>query len=292
MIKSMTGFGKATAEVNNKKISVEIKSLNSKQADMFVRMPSFYKEKELPVRSLINKELERGKIEFNLYVELLAEQSSVNLNKDLFKKYYTELKDVLADLNEATTNENLVSIVAKMPDVYKSEKSELDETEWVEIEKTIKQAIIALDNFRRDEGKSLLEELTLRINNIVSLLAEVEQYDEERITTVKERISNHLNEAVGEQNINKDRLEQELIFYIEKFDVTEEKTRLTTHCNYFLETLNSDISEGKKLGFISQEIGREINTLGSKANHADIQKIVVKMKDELEKIKEQALNIL
>lgn len=292
MIKSMTGFGKATAEVNNKKISVEIKSLNSKQADMFVRMPSFYKEKELPVRSLINKELERGKIEFNLYVELLAEQSSVNLNKDLFKKYYTELKDVLADLNEATSNENLVSIVAKMPDVYKSEKSELDETEWVEIEKTIKEAIIALDNFRRDEGKSLLEELTLRINNIVSLLAEVEQYDEERITTVKERISNHLNEAVGEQNINKDRLEQELIFYIEKFDVTEEKTRLTTHCNYFLETLNSDISEGKKLGFISQEIGREINTLGSKANHADIQKIVVKMKDELEKIKEQALNIL
>lgn len=292
MIKSMTGFGKATAEVNNKKISVEIKSLNSKQADMFVRMPSFYKEKELPVRSLINKELERGKIEFNLYVELLAEQSSVNLNKDLFKKYYTELKDVLADLNEATTNENLVSIVAKMPDVYKSEKSELDETEWVEIEKTIKEAIIALDNFRRDEGKSLLEELTLRINNIVSLLAEVEQYDEERITTVKERISNHLNEAVGEQNINKDRFEQELIFYIEKFDVTEEKTRLTTHCNYFLETLNSDISEGKKLGFISQEIGREINTLGSKANHADIQKIVVKMKDELEKIKEQALNIL
>ncbi|TXB64607.1 YicC family protein [Vicingus serpentipes] len=292
MIKSMTGFGKATAEVNNKKISVEIKSLNSKQADMFVRMPSFYKEKELPVRSLINKELERGKIEFNLYVELLAEQSSVNLNKDLFKKYYTELKDVLADLNEATTNENLVSIVAKMPDVYKSEKSELDETEWVEIEKTIKEAIIALDNFRRDEGKSLLEELTLRINNIVSLLAEVEQYDEERITTVKERISNHLKEAVGEQNINNDRFEQELIFYIEKFDVTEEKTRLTTHCNYFLETLNSDISEGKKLGFISQEIGREINTLGSKANHADIQKIVVKMKDELEKIKEQALNIL
>lgn len=292
MIKSMTGFGKATAEVNNKKISVEIKSLNSKQADMFVRLPSYYKEKELPIRSLINKELERGKIEFNLYVELLADQSSVNLNKDLFKKYYTELKDVLAELDEQTANENLVSIVAKMPDVYKSEKTELDENEWLEIEKTIKEAIIELDNFRRDEGNSLLEELTLRINNILSLLTEVEQYDEERINTVKERISNHLKEAVGEQNINNDRFEQELIFYIEKFDVTEEKTRLTTHCNYFLETLNSDISEGKKLGFISQEIGREINTLGSKANHADIQKIVVKMKDELEKIKEQALNIL
>jgi uncharacterized protein (TIGR00255 family) len=288
----MTGFGKATAEVNNKRINVEIKSLNSKQADMFVRMPSFYKEKELPIRSLINKELERGKIEFNLYVELLAEQSSVNLNKDLFKKYYTELKEVLEELNENNSNENLVSIVAKMPDVYKSEKSELDENEWLEIEKTIKEAIVELDNFRRDEGNSLHEELTLRINNILALLTEVEQYDEERINTVKERISNHLKEAVGEQNINNDRFEQELIFYIEKFDVTEEKTRLTTHCNYFLETLNSDISEGKKLGFISQEIGREINTLGSKANHADIQKIVVKMKDELEKIKEQALNIL
>jgi uncharacterized protein (TIGR00255 family) len=288
----MTGFGKATAEVNNKKINVEIKSLNSKQADMFVRMPSFYKEKELPIRSLINKELERGKIEFNLYVELLAEQSSVNLNKDLFKKYYIELKEVLGELNENDSNENLVSIVAKMPDVYKSEKSELDENEWLEIEKTIKEAIIELDNFRRDEGNSLHEELTLRINNILALLTEVEQYDEERINTVKERISNHLKEAVGEQNINNDRFEQELIFYIEKFDVTEEKTRLTTHCNYFLETLNSNISEGKKLGFISQEIGREVNTLGSKANHADIQKIVVKMKDELEKIKEQALNIL
>tara|TARA_R110001592_G_scaffold46637_6_gene148374 strand:+ start:791 stop:1669 length:879 start_codon:yes stop_codon:yes gene_type:complete len=292
MIKSMTGFGKATAEVNNKRINVEIKSLNSKQADMFVRLPSFYKEKELPIRSLINKELERGKIEFNLYVELLEEQSSVNLNKDLFKKYYTELKDILEELDEITTNENLVAIVAKMPDVYKSEKSELDENEWLKIEKTIKEAIIELDNFRKDEGKSLREELTLRINNIVSLLTDVEQYDEERIATVKERIGNHLKEAVGNENINNDRFEQELIFYIEKFDVTEEKTRLTTHCNYFLETLDSAISEGKKLGFISQEIGREINTLGSKANHAEIQKIVVKMKDELEKIKEQALNIL
>ena len=288
----MTGFGKATAEVNNKKISVEIKSLNSKQADMFVRMPSFYKEKELPIRSLINKELERGKIEFNLYVELLAEQSSVTLNKDLFKKYYTELSEVLEELDEPNKNENLVAIVAKMPDVYKSEKSELDEAEWLEIEKIIKEAIVALDNFRKDEGKSLLEDLTLRINNIVALLADVEQYDKERIATVKERIGNHLKEAIGDQNINNDRFEQELIFYIEKFDVTEEKTRLTTHCKYFLETLASDLSEGKKLGFISQEIGREINTLGSKANHAEIQKIVVKMKDELEKIKEQALNIL
>lgn len=288
----MTGFGKSTAEINNKKISVEIKSLNSKQADMFVRMPSFYKEKELPVRSLINKELERGKIELNLYVELLAEQTAVNLNKDLFKKYYNELKDVLIELNENSNNDNLVAIVSKMPDVFKSEKSELEESEWQEIEDVILKAIKELDEFRKDEGKSLEIELTQRIKNIVTLLADVEQYDEERLSTVKERISNHLNEALGEQNINNDRFEQELIFYIEKFDVTEEKTRLTTHCNYFLETINSNQSEGKKLGFISQEIGREINTLGSKANHAEIQKIVVKMKDELEKIKEQVLNIL
>ena len=288
----MTGFGKATAEVNNKKINVEIKSLNSKQADMFVRMPSFYKEKELPIRSLINKELERGKIEFNLYVELLAEQSSVNLNKDLFKKYYIELKEVLGELNENDSNENLVSIVAKMPDVYKSEKSELDENEWLEIEKTIKEAIIELDNFRRDEGNSLHEELTLRINNILALLTEVEQYDEERINTVKERISNHLKEAVGEQNINNDRFEQELIFYLEKFDITEEKVRLKNHLDYFKKIMKSKEPVGKKLGFIAQEIGREINTIGSKANHSELQKIVVQMKDELEKIKEQLLNVL
>jgi len=292
MIKSMTGFGKASAEVNKKKISVEIKSLNSKQADVSVRLPSHYKEKELPLRSLINQELGRGKIEFNLYAELLGEQSSLTINKDLFKKYYNELNGVLGELNEDNTNTDLVAIVSKMPDVFKSEKEELDENEWNQIEVIIKEAISALNNFRSDEGNSLYEELSSRIKNILNLLLEVEQYDAERINTVKERIQNHLKESVGEDNINNDRFEQELIFYIEKFDVTEEKTRLTTHCNYFLETLDSEISEGKKLGFITQEIGREINTLGSKANHAEIQKIVVKMKDELEKIKEQNLNIL
>lgn len=288
----MTGFGKASAEVNSKKISVEIKSLNSKQADISVRLPSYYKEKELPLRSLINQELERGKIELNLYVELLGGQPSLAINKDLFKKYYNELTSVLEELNEENAKTDLVAIVSKMPDVFKTEKPALDESEWLEIEKVIKTAILAIDAFRRDEGNTLREELTLRVNNITSLLIEVEKFDAERIQNVKERIQNHLKESVGEQNINNDRFEQELIFYIEKFDVTEEKTRLTTHCNYFLETLDSTVSEGKKLGFITQEIGREINTLGSKANHAEIQKIVVKMKDELEKIKEQSLNIL
>lgn len=291
MIKSMTGFGKATGEINNKKITVEIKSLNSKQADVSVRLPSFYKEKELALRSTINKELERGKIEFNLYVELLGEQSNLQINQELFKKYYAELAAIATDLGEKDKTD-LISIITKMPDILKNEREELDENEWVEINKVIVTAIANINNFRITEGKALQDELAARINNINELLNQVDQFDTARIDAVKERIKNHLKESVGEDNINKDRFEQELIYYIEKFDVTEEKTRLSTHLNYFIETMNSSISEGKKLGFISQEIGREINTLGSKANNADLQKIVVQMKDELEKIKEQALNIL
>lgn len=291
MIKSMTGYGKATGEINNKKISVEIKSLNSKQADINVRIPSFYKEKELPLRSYINKELQRGKIELNLYVELLGGQSNHEINKELFKKYYADLSAVADELGQ-TDNTDFMSIISKMPDVLKTEREELDDNEWNEIDKIIVTAVKNLNEFRTSEGNALAEDLKLRINNISSLLNEVEKYDASRIEAIKERISNNLNEAVGENNVNKDRFEQELIYYIEKFDVTEEKTRLTTHLNYFLETANSSNSEGKKLGFISQEIGREINTLGSKANNADLQKIVVQMKDELEKIKEQVLNIL
>lgn len=291
MIRSMTGFGKATGEINNKKITVEIKSLNSKQADVSVRLPSFYKEKELEVRSFINKELERGKIEFNLYVELLGEQSSTSFNKELFQKYYQELKTIVEELGE-TNNTDLISIITKMPDILKNEREELNENEWATIHKVITEAIHNLDTFRLTEGKSLKDELTLRVNNITSLLKDVNNFEALRIDGVKERIKTHLNESVGEENINRDRFEQELIYYLEKFDVSEEKMRLATHCDYFLSTLGTENSEGKKLGFIAQEIGREINTLGSKANNADMQKIVVQMKDELEKIKEQVLNIL
>lgn len=287
----MTGYGKATGEINNKKISVEIKSLNSKQADINVRIPSFYKEKELPLRSYINKELQRGKIELNLYVELLGGQSNHEINKDLFKKYYNDLSEVAKELGQ-NDNTDFMSIISKMPDVLKTEREELDDNEWDEINKVIVSAVDKLNEFRASEGEALAEDLKLRISNISSLLNEVERYDASRIEAIKDRISNSLNEAVGENNVNKDRFEQELIYYIEKFDVTEEKTRLTTHLNYFLETANNPNSEGKKLGFIGQEMGREINTLGSKANNADLQKIVVQMKDELEKIKEQVLNIL
>ncbi|MBL4594088.1 MAG: YicC family protein [Flavobacteriales bacterium] len=287
----MTGFGKATGEVNNKKITVEIKSLNSKQADIFVRMPSFYKEKELPLRSKISKNLERGKIEFNLYAELLGDSSSLNLNKELFKKYYEEFNDAANDV-DPEHNSDIVAIISKMPDLLKAERSELDENEWIEVSKIIEDALTEINDFRSTEGSSLEKELTLRVDNISKLLKSVEQYEKERIETVKTRILNNLKEVVADAKIDKDRFEQELIYYIEKYDVTEEKIRLSQHCTYFIETMNSSISEGKKLGFITQEMGREINTLGSKANHSELQKIVVQMKDELEKIKEQILNIL
>ncbi len=291
MIKSMTGFGKATGEVNNKKITIEIKSLNSKQADISVRMPSFYKEKELSLRSLINKNLQRGKIEFNLYAELLGDNSNFSLNTTLFKKYYDEFSAAANEV-DPSHNSDIISVVSKMPDLLKAERSELDENEWNGVFEIIEEAISKINEFRCTEGSSLDKELTLRVDNISELLIAVEQYEQERIETVKTRIISNLKEVVDEKKIDKDRFEQELIYYIEKYDITEEKTRLSQHCTYFKETMNSTISEGKKLGFITQEMGREINTLGSKANHSELQKIVVQMKDELEKIKEQILNIL
>jgi len=220
----MTGFGKATGEVNLKKVNVEIKSLNSKQADVSVRMPSFYKEKELPLRSLINQQLHRGKIELSLYVEVPSNESSLSLNSDLFKKYYSELKQVTDELDEGG-NTDLVAVVARMPDIMKAEKVALDEDEWKEVLKIIKVALIKINEFRDTEGKTLEDELSLRINNIEKLLAEVDQYEGERIETVKERITTNLSDTVGNHSINKDRFEQELIYYIEKYDVSEEKTR-------------------------------------------------------------------
>lgn len=290
MIKSMTGFGKATAEINGKKFSIEIKTLNSKQADVSVRMPSLFKEKEFAIRSLINQELERGKIDFSLGFETLGETNNFSVNKDLFKKYYNELAVMANELGQ--NGVDLFTIVSRMPDVFKTDKQELEETEWQKVNELIIEAINATNNFRITEGETLQQELLQRTANILSLLKQVDVFEPKRLEIVKERIATHLAEAIGKENINKDRFEQELIFYIEKFDVTEEKTRLTTHCNYFIETIKNNLSEGRKLGFITQEMGREINTLGSKANNVDIQMLVVQMKDELEKIKEQTLNVL
>lgn len=288
MIKSMTGYGKSVAEVNHKKISIEIKSLNSKQADISMRIPSAYKEKESELRSLISSKLERGKIEFLLYVEQVAVAPSYSLHKALFKHYYSDLKAMATELNEQT---DLIKIVSQLPDVFsKDEKEIIDEAEWEIIESAAKEAITHINEFRLSEGAVLQKELSSRIKNITQLLSEVSNYEKERITTVRERILTHLNET--NLTVNQDRLEQELIFYIEKYDITEEKLRLKTHLDYFEETMLLPDGQGKKLGFISQEIGREVNTLGSKANHAELQKIVVEMKDELEKIKEQTLNVL
>jgi len=287
----MTGYGKATGTVNHKKVTIEIKSLNSKQTDISVRMPSFYKEKELPLRTIIQNSLDRGKIEFNLFVELPPDTSNYNLNTDLFKKYYTELSKIATEFNEID-NTDLMSIVAKMPDILKPEKEELDETEWQEILKINDVALKNINAFRITEGSTLEKELKLRINNILALLLEVDLYENNRVDVIKERIYTHLKEALTDENVNKDRLEQELIYYIEKYNITEEKIRLKSHLDYFSTTLKSAQSQGKKLGFITQEMGREINTLGSKANDANLQKVVVQMKDELEKIKEQILNIL
>lgn len=290
MIKSMTGFGKSAASINQKKISIEIRSLNSKQADISIRIPSVYKEKELELRAKINQYLERGKIEFNLYVEQTTATPNYQINESLFKNYYNELKSLSDELGEQS---DLIKIVAGMPDVFqKEEKQALDESEWETIVELTSKALQDIDAYRTDEGNTLQKEMELRITNIQQLLNKVELYEKERIITVRERITAHLEEIVSGNQIDKDRLEQELVFYIEKFDVSEEKQRLQSHLNYFMDTMNDKDSQGKKLGFISQEMGREINTLGSKANHSELQKIVVEMKDELEKIKEQILNIL
>lgn len=290
MIKSMTGFGKSATSINQKKISIEIRSLNSKQADISIRIPAVYKEKELELRAKINQHLERGKIEFNLYVEQTTATPNYQINENLFKNYYNELKRLSDELGEQS---DLIKIVAGMPDVFqKEEKQALDESEWQTIVELTIKALQDIDAYRTDEGNTLQKEMELRITNIQQLLKKVELYEKERIITVRERISAHLEEILNGNQVDKDRLEQELVFYIEKFDISEEKQRLQSHLDYFMDTMNDKDSQGKKLGFISQEMGREINTLGSKANHSELQKIVVEMKDELEKIKEQILNIL
>ncbi|MDF1674501.1 MAG: DUF1732 domain-containing protein, partial [Vicingaceae bacterium] len=242
------------------------------------------------LRAKINQHLERGKIEFNLYVEQTTSTPNYQINESLFKNYYNELKSLADELGEQS---DLIKIVAGMPDVFqKEEKQALDESEWQTIVELTTKALQDIDAYRTDEGNTLQKEMELRINNIQQLLKKVELYEKERVITVRERITAHLEEIVNGNQIDKDRLEQELVFYIEKFDVSEEKQRLQSHLDYFMDTMNDKDSQGKKLGFISQEMGREINTLGSKANHSELQKIVVEMKDELEKIKEQILNIL
>ncbi len=288
----MTGFGKAESELNNAKLSIEIKSLNSKQLDLNVRIPYSYNEKEMELRSMISKQVERGKISVFINQEILGESSNHKINKTLAKYFYQQVQEVAKEVGNEHTEE-IMSIVMRLPDVVKQVNEEVDDGDWKEFVAATKLALSRLDDFRLQEGAILEKDFRLRIANILALLERVIEFESRRVERIKERLQQSLIKQIDESKIDKDRFEQELIFYLEKFDITEEKVRLQQHCDYFIETLDSKfISKGKKLGFITQEIGREINTLGSKANDSDLQRIVVQMKDELEKIKEQALNIL
>jgi uncharacterized protein (TIGR00255 family) len=288
-LKSMTGFGRSVEAFKDKKITIEIKSLNSKGLDLFCRISPAYREKEIEIRNLLSKKLERGKVELAIYTEENSDSKQGNINKELALAYHKELKSLSHEINESSNN--LLPLILKMPDILKNDKIILEEEEWLFLENLLLKAITEIDTFRLTEGKSLENEIEERINLILELLTQIESLDAERTTNIKNRIKNNLLEIIGTEKIDENRFEQELIYYIEKLDITEEKTRLKTHCNFFLDNMK-ELSTGRKLAFISQEIGREINTIGSKANNASIQKIVVLMKDELEKIKEQLNNIL
>lgn len=290
MIHSMTGYGKAIAEISHKKITVEIKSLNSKQFDLYTRIPSIYKEKEISLRNDLSKILERGKVDLYFSVEELTQETDIRIDENRLKNYHTEIKN-LSNLLEIDEPANWFEVLFKLPDVFKQEPEKLNEEEWKAVEQAINSAVSDLINFRFQEGEAIKTLLITKIHNIKKLTHELEKFEAERIEKVKSRIQDAL-ESLENITYDSNRMEQELIYYIERLDVNEEKTRLLNHLDYFLETIESDTSQGKKLGFIVQEIGREVNTLGSKSNHSEMQRLVVQMKDELEQIKEQILNVL
>ena len=279
----MTGYGKSIIQLPAKKISIEIKSLNSKNLDLNTRFPAIYREKEIYVRRKLAKQLVRGKIDLSFFIETTSEESTTQINKEIVANYMEQLKNI-------NPNADLLSIAMRLPDVLKTEREELDDTEWGEIEKSIEAAIDLLEVYRKDEGEVLKKDFVLRINSIRENLHKVILLDEDRLEAVREKLLKAISEL--EITADENRFEQEMIYYLEKLDITEEKVRLNNHLDYFLKELNGNVSNGKKLAFISQEIGREVNTIGSKANFAPMQKLVVQMKDDLEKIKEQLLNVL
>lgn len=286
-LQSMTGYGKEVLQLPGKKISIEVKSLNSKLCDINLRLPATLRAKEGAIRSQLSLALERGKIDANFHCEVTGLEAAPRINETLAEGYINQLAAIAKKTN---TSGDLISAVMRLPDVVNSAEDELSAAEWAKIETALAAAISKLQGFRADEGARLETDLNVRLNHIGKGLEQVETFEEERKTRVKERLENNLEQLAVE--VDKDRFEQELIYYLEKYDVTEEKVRLAAHLEYFQELMTKGGGIGKKLGFLSQEIGREINTLGSKANHAGLQKVVVNMKDELEKIKEQVLNIL
>ncbi|WP_289644197.1 YicC/YloC family endoribonuclease [Maribacter aestuarii] len=285
MIQSMTGFGKHVIQLPTKKITVEIKSLNSKSIDLNARMPSAYREKELEIRKLIANSLQRGKVDFSLYIELTGDETSAQVNEAAVRQYMKQLKSI-ADGDDL----RLLEMALRFPDAMRTDKEDIDDEEYATILKVLDGALVEINKFRSEEGNVLEKDFLQRIKELQELLARVVAMDPERQATVRERLEKAVEDIKTDVDAN--RFEQELIYYLEKYDITEEKVRLANHLDYFAKTLQSDDSNGKKLGFISQEIGREINTIGSKANYAPMQQLVVQMKDELEKIKEQMLNVL
>jgi len=291
MIKSMTGYGRAELEVNNKKITIEIKSLNSKQIDINTRIPAVYREKDIEIRKALSEKLVRGKVDFNIYVETLGEESNSRINEPILKGYFHHLQKISGDL-ELPVDQSTLLAAMRLPDVVKTEYETLDENEWKTIYANILSALEDIEAFRVKEGLALEVDIVGNVQSINSLLTEIEPFEKQRIEALKSRITDNLETLRTNGNVDENRFEQELIFYLEKLDINEEKVRLRNHCEYFYETAGLDESSGKKLGFISQEIGREINTIGSKANESNIQRIVVRMKDHLERVKEQLLNVL
>jgi uncharacterized protein (TIGR00255 family) len=291
MIRSMTGYGKAVLETPHKKITVEVKSLNSKQADISAKLPWIYKEKEMEIRNMVSRKLERGKIDLYINFDTMEDETIPVINRNVVMNYYNQLRELANELG-ADRNTDLLSIVMRMPETLRAEKAELTEEEWKGVAQLIDEALSMTDLYRLEEGKALEADILKSVNRITGYLDNLREVEGDRIAKMREKLTTLLSDAVGSENVDKNRFEQELIFYLEKLDINEEKVRLQKHCAYFLETMKGAESNGKMLSFISQEMGREINTIGSKANDAAMQKLVVMMKDELERIKEQTLNIL
>ena len=286
----MTGYGRAQGVAGNKKITVEVKSVNSKGLDLNTKLPTLYREKDIAIRKIVGKNVGRGKVECAIFYDGLSEDSTVTFNRELIANYVRELNTIQSEHNIQT--QDPLAVLMRMPDVYKTERQELGKEEWGVIQTLLQEALSNFNDFRAEEGAALSKDFSIRVEAIEALLDKVVPFEKDRIDLIREKFRTGLEEIMNKQDLDEGRFEQELIYYIEKYDITEEKVRLTNHCAYFRETLHQGDGQGKKLGFIAQEMGREINTIGSKANHAEIQKLVVQMKDELEKIKEQVLNVL